>query len=77
VRLAVYALLAWGLYPVWVRERARAPAGEDPAADAGRQRLDARLAHLARAARRRQPVFWMLLASDLAIAQLPYWLLRG
>lgn len=86
LRLAVYILLAWVIYPAWVRERAREPAarrnrlpppGVDAAADAWRERLDARLDHLNRAASRQHPVFWMLLAGDLIFAQLPYWLLRG
>ena len=86
LRLAVYALLAWGAYPAWVRERAgesvagweRLPSpGTDPLADAERVRHAARLAHLERAARRQGPVFLLFLASDLLVAQCPYWLLRG
>lgn len=86
LRLAVYALLAWGVYPAWVAGHARAPAarraalppaGLDPAADAERARLTARLAHLARAGRRQRPVFVLFLASELLLAQFPYWLLRG
>ncbi len=86
LRLAVYALLAWGVYPVWVGGHRRAaaarrdalpPPGQNPVADEERAALEARLDPLARAARRQPLVFWLLLASDLILAQFPFWWLRG
>lgn len=86
LRVAVYVLLAWGVYPLWVGGHHRAararrgrlpPRGEDPAADWDRMAWDARLDQLARAARRQPRVFGLFLAGDLVLAQFPYWLLRG
>lgn len=63
LRCAVYALLAWGVFPRWA---ARRPAGGVD--DAARRR---------RLRGRAPRVFAGLLGGDLLLAQLPYALLRG
>ncbi|MBK8168626.1 MAG: hypothetical protein IPK64_21985 [bacterium] len=84
-RLAVYAALAWGVFPLWARERAREsdaalqvlpPPGENPAADRWRDRLERQRDHRRAAARRRSTVFGWLVGADLLVAQIPYLLLR-
>jgi len=86
LRLLVYALLAWGVYPVWVQARLGAveaaledepPAGGDPRADERRVALAARRAHLCRAAGRQWGVFGGLMGVELLIAQCPYGLFGG
>ncbi len=86
LRLAVYVVLAFGVYPAWVRGHTRAPkaqqcalppVGVDAWADQERRRLEARLQHLVRAEQRGFWVFLGFLISDLLLAQIPYGLLPG
>ncbi len=83
-RLVIYVLLAWLVFPLVVRRRAQliliqldklATTGEESSAE--RPVWQARLQHLHRVGRRTHWVFLALLASDLVMAQFPYWLLRG
>lgn len=81
IRLLVYALLAWGVYPAWVRMRYAAWEAAWVAtetAEAAAQAAQAHgQAHFARVAQRQAVVFGGLLLSDLLLVQFPYWLLRG
>ena len=81
IRCAVYALLAWGVYPVWVQGAIRqAQAVQAPGAlddDSHRRRGEARLRHLDRARQRSPWVFGAFLLSDGVIAQFPYWLMQN
>ena len=79
LRGVVYAVLAWGVYPAWVRMRLTARQAVMPPAGTEKEHAvhEAHLAHLHRAAQRQIDVFGLLLISDLILAQFPYWLLRG
>lgn len=80
IRCAVYALLAWGVYPLWVQgprqaQAAQAQRGLDD--DPNRRRAEACLRHLDRARQRSPWVFGAFILSDLIFAQFPYGLIRG
>ena len=84
IRMLAYALLAWGLYPVWVRAHlAEAavdglpPMGSDLQTDAGRTAIAADGVQRQRAVHRQWWVFGGCVGLDLWMAQFPYWLLRG
>jgi hypothetical protein len=86
LRAALYGVLAWGVYPLWVdRQRQRflaqtatlAPAGEDALDDQYRQPLALRITPWDRAAQWSWRIFAAFLASDLLLAQGPFWLIRG
>ena len=86
LRGAVYGVLAFVIYPLWVSRHARAPrarlqalppVGVNPQADQEREGWMARLEHLTRAARRGPWVLLGFLISDGVLAQFPYWFLRG
>lgn len=84
IRILAYALLAWGLYPVWVRAHLAEvaldglpPMGNDLQTDAGQTAIAADWVRLQRAVNRQWWVFGGCVGLDLWIAQFPYWLLRG
>lgn len=90
VRLLVYALLAWGIYPAWVRMRGAAweaawAVTETPASIETAEIADTEAratqawgrAHFARAVQRQRVVFGGFLLGDLLLVQFPCWLLRG
>lgn len=81
IRCGVYALLAWGVYPLWVQGVIRqAQAVRDQQAlddDPNRHAAEARLRHLYRARQRSPWVFGAFLLSDGVIAQFPYWLMQN
>jgi hypothetical protein len=85
LRIAVYSVLSGIVYPAWIDGHRRAALGDlnalpatgrDSAADAVRARVESRLAALARARQRGPWVFSALMASELALAQLPYLWIR-
>lgn len=83
VRIGVYAVLGWLVYPAWVDGHRRQaqdtlatlPVDQADAAEA-RARLTTRLAVLATARTRGHWIFLSLVFSDLLIAQLPYYLIE-
>ena len=81
IRCGIYALLAWGLYPLWVQGYIRqAQAVQERGAlddDPDRRAAEARLRHLYRARQRSPWVFGAFILSDLILAQFPYGLMRG
>ncbi len=83
VRVAVYLALGWFVYPGWIDGHRRAaladlnalPAAKvEVEADPTRARIAARLRLLDRACQRKHWVFLALAASDVVLAQLPYFL---
>ena len=81
IRCGVYALLAWGVYPLWVQGFIRqAQAVQEQGAlddEESRRVAEARLHHLYRARQRSPWVFGAFLVSDGVIAQFPYWLMQN
>ncbi|RUQ34906.1 MAG: hypothetical protein EKK71_14820 [Candidatus Competibacteraceae bacterium] len=86
IRMLAYALLAWGLYPIWVRAHlpeAEAavdglpPTGNGLQTDAGRTAIEADGVQRQRAVHRQWWVFGGCVGLDLWMTQFPYWLLRG
>ena len=86
LRVAVYVVLAWGVYPLWVEGRRRpliarleALSGMDDEAVWPEEQaaLRAQLAQLDRARQRQWGVFALFLVSDLLLAQGPYAWIRG
>lgn len=81
IRCGLYALLAWGVYPLWVQSlirqaqavREQRMLGDDP----DRRAAEARLRHLYRVRQRSPWVFGAFLLSDGVIAQFPYWLMQN
>lgn len=85
LRCAVYVVLAFVVYPLWVRGRRRDVearyrvvrlTGVNLAEGKGAW-LAARLEHLTQAAQRGPWVLLGFLISDGVLAQFPYWFLRG
>ena len=83
LRWGIAFLLAWGVYPAWIdRQRSTvgrerdALAAEDytPEIESRRAQLETRLHILDQARQRRSGVFLALAASDVVLAQLPYFL---
>ena len=83
LRGGIALLLAWGVYPAWIdRQRAAVSRERDalPAADPAPEtesrcaQLETRLRVLDRARRWQGRVFLALVASDVVLAQLPYFL---
>jgi len=81
IRCGVYALLAWGVYPLWVQGHIRqAQAVREQRTlddDPDRRAAEARGRHLYRARQRSPWVFGALLLSDGIIAQFPYGLMQN
>ena len=83
LRWGIAVLLAWGVYPAWIDRRRSTVRGErdalaaedpTPEIESRRVQLETRLHLLDRARQRRSGVFLALAASDVAFAQLPYFL---
>ena len=85
LRWGIALVLAWVGYPAWLdrqraaalRERGALPAADQaPETESRRARLETRLRVLDRARPRQHWVFLALVASDVALAQLPYFLTK-
>lgn len=85
LRCGIAFLLAWGVYPAWIDRQRSAVIGERDALPAAEQapvtasrraQLETRLRILDRARQRKRWVFLALAASDVVLAQLPYFLTK-
>ena len=83
LRWGIAFLLAWGVYPAWIdRQRstfggerdALAAQASTPEIESRCAQLETRLHRLDQARQRRSGVFLALAASDVVLAQLPYFL---